>query len=87
MTMAAAFEVWHETELRRSLLKIALSFPEEYRALFYSAAWALISRLKQGRSIEYYLARVTVELCTPRYLRGIRLPSGFPQIRQEAKRG
>lgn len=71
MTMSAALEVWNETELRRQILRIANHRSEADRKRFYGQAWALITRLRQGRSPEYYLARVVAELCPPRERRPV----------------
>lgn len=69
MTSAAALEVWNETELRKELLRIADSGTAGKGEEFYANAWALITRLRAGRTPEYYLARVVAECCRPRWAR------------------
>jgi hypothetical protein len=66
MTAAAALETWNETGLRRELLRIARHRKGSDREKFYSQAWALITRLRAGKSPEFYLARVVTGLCTPK---------------------
>jgi hypothetical protein len=70
MTASAALDLWNnETELRSELLRIANSGTSGPPEEFYPRAWSLISRLRAGKTPEYYLARVTLACCRPRRAR------------------
>ena len=69
MTAVAALEVWQERNLRVQLLRIANSGTSGAPEEFYGRAWSLITRLRAGRSPEYYLARVIAECCRPGWAR------------------
>ena len=58
MTAEALRELIETTDLRASLLDMAASLPPSRQAAFYSTAWCTVSRLRPGRSVEWYLARV-----------------------------
>jgi hypothetical protein len=70
MTAVAALELWHEVELREALLEVAFSGTAGEPEEFIARAWSLLSRLKAGQSAEYYMSRVVVECCSPRWARG-----------------
>jgi site-specific recombinase XerC len=72
MTAAAALDTWNEMGLREDLLQIAASRPTGEREAFVARSWALITRLRAGRSREFYLERVKAELCAPKPARRIR---------------
>ncbi len=69
MTTQDALEVRKDKELRTALRQIALSGTAGPPERFLARAWAAISQMRAGRDGAYYLARVIVQCCRPRWAR------------------